>query len=143
MRVLKFTPWQDDDFFIGFLNEYPDYQTQGNTREELLENLKELLIDLKSGQVPYVHNVEELMVASSLELPRVNRTKGSYLLTPRRCMTQPAQPPKFLRNIWLTAKLFSSVKQANQTGITSFGMKVELKRNWAHDLSGIGRKPGD
>ena len=63
MRVFKFTSWQDDDFFIGFLNEYPDYQTQGVTREELLENLKELLIDLESGQVPYVHKVEELLVA--------------------------------------------------------------------------------
>ena len=63
MRVLKFTSWQDDDFLIGFLNEYPDYKTQGATREELLENLKDLLIDLESGQVPYIHKVEELLVA--------------------------------------------------------------------------------
>jgi hypothetical protein len=62
MRAIKFTSWKDDDFFIGFLNEYPDYQTQGTTKEELTENLKDLLVDLESGQVPYIHKVEELLV---------------------------------------------------------------------------------
>lgn len=63
MRTVKFTSWQDGKFFIGFLNEYPDYQTQGENKEELAENLKDLLNDLESGQVPYVRKVEELMVA--------------------------------------------------------------------------------
>ncbi len=34
MRTIKFTSWQDDNFFIGFINEYPDYQTQGMKKEE-------------------------------------------------------------------------------------------------------------
>ncbi|SJM96385.1 hypothetical protein [Crenothrix polyspora] len=63
MRAIKFTSWQEDRFFMGFLNEYPDYQTQGLTKEELIENLKDLLIDLESGQVPYIRKVEELWVA--------------------------------------------------------------------------------
>jgi len=63
MRTVKFTSWQDDIFFIGFLNEYPEYQTQGITKEELIENLKDLLIDVESGQVPYIRKVEELLVA--------------------------------------------------------------------------------
>jgi hypothetical protein len=63
MRTLKFTYWQDGDFFIGYLNEYPDYQTQGSSKAELIENLKDLLVDLESGQVPFVHKVEELQVA--------------------------------------------------------------------------------
>ena len=63
MRTVKFTSWQDDKFFIGFLNEYPEYQTQGMTKEELIENLKDLLIDVESGQVPYIRKVEELLVA--------------------------------------------------------------------------------
>jgi hypothetical protein len=63
MRTVKFTSWQDGEFFIGFLNEYPDYQTQGMHKEELAENLKDLLNDLELGQVPYVRKVEELMVA--------------------------------------------------------------------------------
>ena len=63
MRSLEFTYWQEDDFFIGHLNQYPDYGTQGTTKEELIENLKDLLVDLESGQVPHVRHVEELVVA--------------------------------------------------------------------------------
>lgn len=63
MRTTKFTYWQDGDFFIGFLNEYPDYQTQGATKEELAENLKDLLVDLESDQVPFARKIEELLVA--------------------------------------------------------------------------------
>ncbi len=63
MRTVKFTSWQDGTFFIGFLNEYPEYQTQGMTKDELIENLKDLLIDVESGQVPYIRKVEELLVA--------------------------------------------------------------------------------
>jgi hypothetical protein len=43
MRTTKFTYWQDGDFFIGFFNEYPDYQIQGATKEELAENLERLV----------------------------------------------------------------------------------------------------
>lgn len=63
MKTVKFTYWQDGEFFIGFLNEYPDYQTQGLDKDELAENLKDLLADLESGEVPYVRKVEELLVA--------------------------------------------------------------------------------
>ena len=47
MKSVKFTSWQDDDFFIGFLNDYPDYQTQGLSKEELAENLKDLLAEMR------------------------------------------------------------------------------------------------
>jgi len=63
MRAFKFTSWQDGGLFVGYLNEYPDYATQGATKEELIENLKDLLADFDSGEVPYVHRVEELLVA--------------------------------------------------------------------------------
>ena len=51
MRAIKYTSWQDGDFYIGFINEYPDYLTQGTTKEDLTDNLKDILIDLESGQV--------------------------------------------------------------------------------------------
>lgn len=63
MRALKYTYWQDGVFLVGFLNDYPDYATQGTTKEELVENLKDLLIDLESGEVPYIRRVDELLVA--------------------------------------------------------------------------------
>ena len=63
MRTIKFTSWQDGEFYIGFLNDYPDYLTQGANKEELADNLKSLLIDLESGEIPYLRKVEELLVA--------------------------------------------------------------------------------
>ena len=63
MRSIRITQWQDGDFFIGYLNDYPDYETQGTTKAELLENLKDLLADIESNSVPYIRHTEELMVA--------------------------------------------------------------------------------
>ena len=63
MRRLEYTFWQDGEYFLGYLNEYPDCETQAFSKEELIENLKDLLIDLESGEVPYVRHVEELMIA--------------------------------------------------------------------------------
>lgn len=63
MRKLKFTFWRDGDFFIGFLNDYPDYLTQGSTKDELTENLRSLLDDIESEEIPFIRKVEELAVA--------------------------------------------------------------------------------
>lgn len=63
MRTLEYTYWQDGEFFLGHLNQYPDYETQAYSKDELVENLKDLLADLESGTVPYVRHVEELVVA--------------------------------------------------------------------------------
>ncbi len=63
MRVLEYTFWQDSEFFLGHLNDYPDYETQALSKEELIENLKDLLIDLESDRVPFIRRVEELIVA--------------------------------------------------------------------------------
>ena len=63
MKKLQFTYWQDGEFFLGFLNDYPDCQTQTYLKEELVENLKDLLKDLESGEVPFIKKVEELVVA--------------------------------------------------------------------------------
>lgn len=63
MRTVKFTSWKDEKFFMGFLNEYPEYQTQGMTKDELIDNLRDLLLDLELEQVPYIRKVEELLVA--------------------------------------------------------------------------------
>ena len=60
---MKFTFWQDGEFCIGYLNEYPDYETQGLSKAELIENLKDLLKDLESGEVLFVRKVEELVIA--------------------------------------------------------------------------------
>jgi predicted RNase H-like HicB family nuclease len=63
MKTLKFTYWQDGGYYLGFLNDYPDYHTQGHSKQELIDNLRDLLVDLESGEIPYVRKVEELVVA--------------------------------------------------------------------------------
>ncbi len=63
MKKVSFTYWRDGKFYIGFLNQYPDYQTQATTKRELTENLLDLLKDIKSREVPYIRKVEELLVA--------------------------------------------------------------------------------
>jgi predicted RNase H-like HicB family nuclease len=42
MTFLKYIYWQDDDMWLGYLEEYPDYMTQGETIEELQENLRDI-----------------------------------------------------------------------------------------------------
>lgn len=66
----KFIYWQDDNLWIGYLEEFPDYWTQGETLEELKENLRDLWRDLASENIPNVRRVSELEV--SQPIPRHN-----------------------------------------------------------------------
>ena len=63
MKTIQYTFWQDGEFFLGYLNEFPEYETQGLSKEELLENLKDLIIDINSGEIPYIRKVEEMAIA--------------------------------------------------------------------------------
>ncbi|MCC6347386.1 MAG: type II toxin-antitoxin system HicB family antitoxin [Nitrospirales bacterium] len=63
METTRFVYWQDGDMWLGHLEEYPDYMTQGATLEELKENLRDLYKDLTSGAIPCVRRVAELEVA--------------------------------------------------------------------------------
>lgn len=63
MRTFEYTYWQDGEFFLGHLNAFPDYETQAYSKDELIENLRSLLEDLESSEVPFVRRVEELVVA--------------------------------------------------------------------------------
>jgi predicted RNase H-like HicB family nuclease len=63
METKKFIYYQEDDMLVGWLEEYPDYRTQGETLEKLKENLKDILEELTSGHIPCVHKIGELQVA--------------------------------------------------------------------------------
>ena len=63
MSTLKFVYWQDGDFWLGYLQDWPDYMTQGETLDELKENLRDLYRDLTSGEIPGIRRVGELAVA--------------------------------------------------------------------------------
>jgi len=49
--------------WLGYLEEYPDYRTQGKTIGDLEENLKDIYKELASGKIPCVRKVAELQVS--------------------------------------------------------------------------------
>ena len=63
MITIKFKYWQDQKFWIGYLEEYPDYITQGETFKELKENLTDIFHELLGGHIPNVRKVDELEIA--------------------------------------------------------------------------------
>ncbi len=63
MTLLKYTYWQDGEMWLGYLEEYPDYMTQGENMEELQENLKDIYQELIGNVIPSVRHVAELAVA--------------------------------------------------------------------------------
>ncbi len=52
MRELNYKYWKDGEFWVGYLELYPDYWTQGKTEEELAENLHEIYDELTGGVFP-------------------------------------------------------------------------------------------
>ena len=62
MEKKKFIYYQEDDMWIGWLEEFPDYRIQGETLDDLRENLKDIYEELMSGGIPHVRRVGELVV---------------------------------------------------------------------------------
>jgi len=48
METKKFVYYQENDRWVGWFEEYPDYRTQGSTLNELKENLRDIYKDLNS-----------------------------------------------------------------------------------------------
>ncbi len=62
MKTAKIVYWEDSGMWIGYFQEYPDYQTQGETLDELKENLKDLYNDISNDMIPGIRKVEELVL---------------------------------------------------------------------------------
>ncbi len=62
MEKKRFVYYQEEDMWIGWLEEFPDYRTQGETLDELKENLRDIYEEVISGRIPCVHRVGELVV---------------------------------------------------------------------------------
>ena len=63
MNNVRYVYWKDEDMWLGYLEEFPDYMTQGEDLEDLKENLKDIYATLTSGELPIVRRVGELAVA--------------------------------------------------------------------------------
>jgi len=55
MDKVKYVYWQDEDLWLGYLAEFPDYMTQGETLEDLKGHLEDLHRDLTSGEILSLH----------------------------------------------------------------------------------------
>ncbi|MDB5173757.1 MAG: uncharacterized protein JWN51_2530 [Phycisphaerales bacterium] len=63
MQVVKIVYWEQDGGWLGYLEEYPDYWTQGDTLDDLKEHLKDLYHDMTSGQILGIRKVEEMVLS--------------------------------------------------------------------------------
>ena len=59
----RFRYWQDDGNWVGFLDDFPDYLTQGESFEDLKVHLLNLYEDLVCGEIPFVRRHRELETA--------------------------------------------------------------------------------
>ena len=48
--------------WLGYLEEYPDYWTQGENQEELQNNLLDIYQDMSGGEIPNVHRIADLEI---------------------------------------------------------------------------------
>jgi len=63
MNSIRYVYWQDGDAWLGHLEEFPDYLTQGESLADLEEHLRDLQKDLTSGVIPAVRRVAELHIS--------------------------------------------------------------------------------
>jgi predicted RNase H-like HicB family nuclease len=63
MDTIRNVNWQDDDVWLGHSDEFPDCMTQGQTLEELQDNLQDIREDFVSGEIPGVRHVADLPIA--------------------------------------------------------------------------------
>lgn len=62
METRRFVYYEENGMFIGWLEDFPDYRTQGETMDELRENLRDIYEDLTAGHIPCVHKMGEVVV---------------------------------------------------------------------------------
>ncbi len=63
MKTVKFVYWQDGKFWLGYLQDYPDFMTQGESLKELQENLHDIYHEILQENIPLTAKIGELAVA--------------------------------------------------------------------------------
>jgi predicted RNase H-like HicB family nuclease len=63
MASTGFTYWQDHGVWLGYLDDYPDYITQGTSLDDLKEHLIDIFKELSSGNIPNVRQHSQLELA--------------------------------------------------------------------------------
>jgi len=63
MKKVKIIYWQETAWWLGYLQDYPDYLTQGETFEELLDNLRDIYQEIMGQNIPTIRHVGELVIS--------------------------------------------------------------------------------
>ena len=63
MPRVRFVYWEEDGDWLGNLQDFPDYWTQGENLDDLKEHLRDLYADLTGGQLPGIRKVDDLVVS--------------------------------------------------------------------------------
>ena len=61
-RHLHMIYWKGERFWLGKLVEHPEIMTQGETLEELEENLKDAYFEIVMDEVPEEYESKEIVV---------------------------------------------------------------------------------
>jgi predicted RNase H-like HicB family nuclease len=59
---MKMVYWKGEKFWVGKLLEHPEIMTQGETLEELEENMKDAFLLMAMDDVPDERKIKELAV---------------------------------------------------------------------------------
>ena len=59
---MKMIYWKSDKFWLGKLLEHPEIMTQGETLQELEENLKDAYLTMAMNDVPQKYEVKEISI---------------------------------------------------------------------------------
>ena len=54
---------KEDGWFVGHVQEYPEYESQGKSLDELRDNLMDIYGDIKNGLVPDAEPSQILEIA--------------------------------------------------------------------------------
>ena len=57
---MRMVYWKGEKFWVGKLLEHPEIMTQGETLEELEENLRDAYLLMAMDDVPKEHKIKEL-----------------------------------------------------------------------------------
>ena len=54
--------WKGEKFWLGKILEHPEIMTQGETLEELEENIKDAYMSMAMDEVPEEHQIKEIAI---------------------------------------------------------------------------------
>ena len=69
MQTTKIVYWEGDCLWLGYVQEFPDYWTQGDSLDDLRDHLRNLCTELTGGTLTGIRRID-LAVAERQRAPR-------------------------------------------------------------------------